>query len=250
MTSEVSHRHQKRSKHITSAPFSFSFVQDSNFTTTILPTEIITEILLRISVKPHFKFRKLKKRPSSRTSSFYIYGFGYDELHDDYKKLHWAITNKYSSYHNDCGIFLVDLANGRRKEMENPCYGQGNFDLTPYLGVLGNDLSMICHPLMTHADVWVMKEYGVKESWTKMFNIKCVGYCFFGPHFCMSSEGEISFKNGSSIIICNPKDDSMRFQEVTNCSQLIDAKFYIKRLVWPFVVEHTRNATTSKATHN
>ena len=122
--------------------------------------------------------------------------------------------------------------------------------LRTYLGVLGNDLSMIYHPLTTHADVWVMKEYGVKESWTKMFNFKCVGYSFFGPHFCMSSEGEILFKNGSNIIICNPKDDSMRFQEVTNCGQLVDAKLYIESLVWPFVVEHTRNATTSKATHN
>ncbi|XP_049406056.1 F-box/kelch-repeat protein At3g23880-like [Solanum stenotomum] len=243
--------------------------------------------------------RKLKKMPSSRTGSFYMYGFGYDELHDDYKvvditlnvgddnsyynvgkmyslnnnswkhlddlqiamsfnnsgmlvnvKLHWAITNKYSGYYNDCVIFVVDLANGRWEEMENPCYGEGNFDFMPYLGVLGNDLSMICHPLMTHVDVWVMKEYGDKESWTKMFNIRCVGYSFFGPHFCISSEGEILFKNGSNIIICNPKDDSMQFQEVTNCGQLVDAKLYIESLVWPFVVEHTRNATTSEATHN
>ncbi|KAG5586278.1 hypothetical protein H5410_046712 [Solanum commersonii] len=77
--------------------------------------------------------------PSSRTGSFYMYVFGYDELHDDYK--------------NDCVIFVVDLANGRWEEMENPCYGEGNFDLMSYLGVLGNDLSTIFHPLMTHADV-------------------------------------------------------------------------------------------------
>ncbi|KAH0709555.1 hypothetical protein KY284_010982 [Solanum tuberosum] len=241
--------------------------------------------------------RKLKKLPSSRTGSFYMYGFGYDELHDDYKvvditlnvgddnscynvgkiyslnnkswkhlddlhigmpfnnsgmlvngKLHWAITNKFSGYYNDCVILVVDLADGRWEEMENPCYGEGNFDFTPYLGVLGNDLCMICHPLMIRADVWVMKKYGVKVSWTKMFNIKYVGYNLFGPHFSLSSEGEILFKIGSIFVIYNPNDDSMRFPKVSNCGHLVDAKLYIESLIWPFVAEHTRNATTPKAT--
>ena len=107
--------------------------------------------------------------------------------------------------------------------MENPSYGEGNFHFTSYLGVLGNDLSMICRPPITHADVWVMKEYGVKEFRTKMFHNRCVGCSLFGPHFCMSSEGDILYKNGSNIFICNTKDDSMIFQEVTNCGRLVDA---------------------------
>lgn len=62
---------------------------------------------------------------------------------------------------------MVDFANERWEEMENPSYGEGNFNFTSYLGVLRNDLSMICRTLMTHEDVWVMKEYGVKVFWTK-----------------------------------------------------------------------------------
>ena len=85
---------------------------------------------------------------------------------------------------------MVDFANERWEEMENPSYGEGNFNFTSYLGVLRNDLSMICRTLMTHEDVWVMKEYGVKVFWTNMFHIRCVGY---RPYFCPSSEGEILF---------------------------------------------------------
>lgn len=135
--------------------------------------------------------------------------------------------------------------------MEKPCYGEGNFKFKPCLGVLGNDLSMFCHHLRSHADVWVMKEYGVKESWTKMFIIKYpydpVGYSLFGPPFCMSSEGEILFKNGSVFMIYNLKDDSMRSSKVTNCGHLVEANLYIESLVWPVIAKVTRSATTSKA---
>ncbi|XP_049387368.1 F-box/kelch-repeat protein At3g23880-like [Solanum stenotomum] len=160
--------------------------------------------------------RKLKKLPSSGTDSFYMYGFGYDELHDDHKvmvttrivdddnsgynvgkiyslnsnswkhlddirsaiqiyksgmlvnwKLHWAITNKLSINYYDWVILVVDLVDGRWKEIENPRYGEGPFYSIPYLGVLENELSMICQYTMNQVDVWVMNEYGVKESWTK-----------------------------------------------------------------------------------
>ena len=79
----------------------------------------------------------------------------------------WAITNKYFGHYNDCVIFVVDFANGRCEEMENPSYAEGNFHFKMYHGVLGYGLSMISLPLITHADMWVMKEYGVKQPWIK-----------------------------------------------------------------------------------
>ncbi|KAM3249614.1 F-box/kelch-repeat protein like [Capsicum annuum] len=236
--------------------------------------------------------RKLKKLPSARTGYLYMYGFGYDELNEDYKvvsltqkvydddsrynvgkiyslnnnswkrlddfqigelsnqtgkfvngKLHWANTTKRFSCYSDWDIIFVDLADGRWGEMEKPCYAEGNLEFKPCLGVLGNDLSMFCHHLRSHADVWVMKEYGVKESWTKMFIIKYpydpMGYSLFGPPFSMSSEGEILFRNDSVFMIYNPNDDSIRFPEVSNCGPLVEATLYIESLVWPFVANGT-----------
>lgn len=36
---------------------------------------------------------------------------------------------------------------------------------------LGGCLSLICNYYLTHIDIWVMKEYGVKESWTKLISM-------------------------------------------------------------------------------
>ena len=139
----------------------------------------------------------------------------------------WANTNKYFGHYTDCGIFVVDLANGRWEEMEKPIYGEGNFHFTMYLGVLRYGLSMISLPLMTHADMWVMKEYGVKESW-KMFIIKYshdfMGYDFLYLPFCMSIEGEILFKIGSVLLTYSQINDSMRFPKFQNYGHLGETK--------------------------
>ncbi|KAM3356972.1 F-box/kelch-repeat protein like [Capsicum galapagoense] len=245
--------------------------------------------------------RKFKKLPSPRIGFLYMYGFGYDELNDDYYKvvcltqkvydddshynvgkiyslknnswkrlddfrigrlsnqtgmfvngkLYWANTAKHFGCYSDWDIIFVDLADGRWGEMEKPCYAEGELSFKPCLGVLGNDLSMLCHHLGSHADVWVMKEYGVKESWTKMFIIKYpydnMGYSVFGSPFCMSSEGEILFRNDSVFMIYNPNDDdSIRFPKVSNFGPLVEAMLFVQSLSWPFVANGTSNATTSK----
>ncbi|XP_059309997.1 F-box/kelch-repeat protein At3g23880-like [Lycium ferocissimum] len=165
-----------------------------------------------------------------------IYGFGYDEFRNDYKvvgifcnyysdqvevkiyslksdswtrvddcqdglqfyglgkfvtgKLHWPTDRMYE----DWNIISFDLANQKWGNVEQPCYGQG--DIALWLGVLGNDLSVFSDYYRIRVDVWVMKEYGVKESWTKMFTVNYPvdpvldGHMFSLPSF-MSNEGEI-----------------------------------------------------------
>ncbi|MCD7451387.1 hypothetical protein HAX54_011695 [Datura stramonium] len=234
--------------------------------------------------------RKFKKLPDSRATmkadSFFMYGFGYDEIHDDYRvvvgfrslgffkveiyslnsdswrsiddfpsgvlsmksgmlvngKLHWANTafQDLPSY-NARGIISIDLANGKWGKVEQPCYGEGDFDST--LGVLGSDLSLFCNYQRIHADVWVWKEYGVKESWTKMFTINLpydpVGYqCC--PFFCMSNKGGILFQFGSTFMIYNPKDHSIRYSEITCYNAFYEADIFIESLVWPLFAKEPR----------
>ncbi|XP_059304733.1 F-box/kelch-repeat protein At3g23880-like [Lycium ferocissimum] len=240
--------------------------------------------------------RKIKKLPDFIPKLNFGYsimhGFGYDEVHDDYKvvavsgassydishqvevevkiysvnsdswrsihdfntgwkfirwgmfvngKLHWAGTTseKFDSY-NGWDIQSIDLADGKLGKVDKPCYGEGDFDLEMCLGVLGSDLSVFCSYQRTQTDVWVMKEYGIKESWTKMCIIKypndIVGSLLYAP-FCMSSEGEILLEVGSTFIIYNPKDDSIRYPKVTNCDSFYWKNTYIESLVWPIFTE-------------
>ncbi|XP_016454950.1 F-box/kelch-repeat protein At3g23880-like [Nicotiana tabacum] len=229
--------------------------------------------------------RKFKKLPDPRGGYYIMYGFGYDELHDDYKvvvisdrlsyngldhvgvriyslksnswrnirerwsgklpsmwgaflngKLHWTALTR-------SGIFYIDLADEKWGKMKQPCFGKGDFDIWLCMGVLGSDLSLFCNIPKTRAEMWVMKEYGVEESWTKMFTVNWpddpVEYAFCPP-FCMSNKGEISFWFGSTFMIYNPKDSSIRYREVTNRGVIYEADIYIESLVWPVFTKQTR----------
>ncbi|KAG5587531.1 hypothetical protein H5410_047965, partial [Solanum commersonii] len=59
MGSKPSHRHKKQRKHLSGNPFSSYSVQDSNFRSVVLRSEIISKILLRLLVKPLLQFKEI-----------------------------------------------------------------------------------------------------------------------------------------------------------------------------------------------
>ncbi|KAK4732769.1 hypothetical protein R3W88_025757 [Solanum pinnatisectum] len=243
MESEASHLHQKRRKHTARTPLLSSSVHDSNFESGVLPGELITEILLRlqfvgsvnglicvaIEEKDVFlwnpSIRNLKKLPSSGTDSFYTYGFGYDELHDDYTVVViMRIVGDDNSGYNVGKIYSLNSISWKcLDDIQSAIQiyksgglvnGKLHWAITNKVSINYNDWVILV------VDVWVMKEYGVKKSWTKMFNISDGVYYLFGPSFCMSSEGEFLFKNTSFFMIYNPHDDSKRFPRMSNYDHL------------------------------
>ncbi|XP_059318650.1 F-box protein CPR1-like [Lycium ferocissimum] len=89
--------------------------------------------------------------------------------------------------------------------------GKGDFCLK--LGVLESDLCMFLDYEKTCADVWIMKDYGVKESWTKIYTINFsndISNLWF-PLFFKSHKGEVLLAFRSIFMIYNPKDDSIRY---------------------------------------
>ncbi|TMW81019.1 hypothetical protein EJD97_012707 [Solanum chilense] len=161
-------------------------------------------------------------------------------------KLHWAKSlsedqDQYQHSYNDWDIICIDVTDGEWGKVEKPYYGEGDFDLTPSVGVLGSDLSILCNYHSLQTDVWMMKEYGVKESWTKMYTMNRPnghpeGYRF-SPLFCgMSNKGEIFFEDDqSTFIIYDPKNESFIGQKVIiDGYRFWEASIYIdESLVWP-----------------
>ncbi|XP_060174030.1 F-box/kelch-repeat protein At3g23880-like [Lycium barbarum] len=200
--------------------------------------------------------RKYKKLPDLGTSlskaTCVLFGFGYDEFHDDYKvvgfyysfgnlssvegkiyslkedswrsthyplpdelrfygkgmfvngKLHWTYRGRKIIH-----IISIDLADEKWEKVEPPCWGEEDV-LILDLVVLGNNLSVIRHGYPRNVnpdtDVWVMKEYGVKESWTKMFTLK---YPVSSPPFLISNKDEILLMFGKKFLLYNLKDESV-----------------------------------------
>ncbi|KAJ6991923.1 F-box protein CPR30-like [Populus alba x Populus x berolinensis] len=97
----------------------------------------------------------------------------YDMLSTDDKmgvyvhgSLHWIAKG---SIWRDI-IVGFDLGLDEFREVPQPDYG-GNIVIDIDLGVLGSYLCVFAKFRDRSADVWIMKEYGVEESWSKVFSI-------------------------------------------------------------------------------
>ncbi|KAL3507417.1 hypothetical protein ACH5RR_032799 [Cinchona calisaya] len=176
-----------------------------------------------------------------------LYGFVYDTLKDDYivigilktkVKLYkrkidsWRSIKDnyhYSSYHQSSylangnvhwiatlydvwhwKIVCLDLANETFGEVEWPTKS-GSRDWT--LGVVGGCLSLFNYTIKTSVDIWIMMEYGVRESWTKVgsvpFSNPRTNFFFSAPVF-LSEDGEIMLKFKSRFVLYNPQNNSIR----------------------------------------
>ncbi|OIT40350.1 f-boxkelch-repeat protein, partial [Nicotiana attenuata] len=246
------------------------------------------------TIRKSKKLRKLdvQMRPGT---SYYRHGFGYDELHDDYKvviicgtsddgssfgtvvniyslrtdswtrvynfpgyymrdylgkcvngKIYWASTADVDAL-NVCNLITLDLTYETWGKLELPNYGEANSRLM--LGGVGSDLALVCIcPEGTTSDVWMMKDYGVNASWTKMFTIKYPQYIgeymftssifSFSTHFCQPNNGEILLLLPPTIMIYNPKDGSTRKLEVAGLRGCQHAEICVETLVDPNELSH------------
>lgn len=85
--------------------------------------------------------------------------------------LHWLVCQEPNSY---CFIVGFDLVTEEHREVLLPFYQDGRFYIK--LVELGGCLSLVKnyrpeHKNSERAEIWVMKEYGVQESWTKLFSV-------------------------------------------------------------------------------
>lgn len=104
------------------------------------------------------------------------------------------------------------------------------------LGVLGGWLCVVDH-LKSRSDIWVMKEYGVKESWTKLFVVPNVPGEFFFHSFellCYTKDGElVMVLNSNLLVFYNPELNSYKRIGIPQTCRSFHAAFYVESLVSP-----------------
>ncbi|KAL2932211.1 Hydroquinone glucosyltransferase [Bienertia sinuspersici] len=92
--------------------------------------------------------------------------------------LHWLAIRKPQS-DGTKEIVAFDLRTEEYKVVPQPKYSRGAKEFFVIEGVLDGCLMMQALYPKIRTDVWIMKEYGVKESWTKLFTIpqyECIGF--------------------------------------------------------------------------
>lgn len=90
--------------------------------------------------------------------------------------LHWFVAGKYPSHIPEL-VVGIDLVTGEYREIPLPEYDKADNSVFMFLDVLGGSLCLTCNYVKKtvssyRVDIWVMKEYGVRDSWTKMFTVK------------------------------------------------------------------------------
>lgn len=153
-------------------------------------------------------------------------------------KLHWLV---------DCDgcldVVTLDLASERYGKLGTPhnavngsCTNLEYDDPCLTLGLFSGNLCLLFDDHETKMDLWVMKEYGNKDSWARAFTLPHLGTPGFYPHMLrlwLLNNGEILFSYGSVIIIYNPKDNTYRYPPIDDATEIYQADIYVESLVLP-----------------
>ncbi|KAL4342848.1 hypothetical protein HN51_061157 [Arachis hypogaea] len=155
--------------------------------------------------------------------------------------LNWLDKNRF--------IVSLDLALESYRRISLPDFGGNNtdeFELT--LEVFKNSLCVLsCCSHFT--DVWIMKDYGIAESWTKLL---CVPDLIYYPEFlgfdfnvpratraiCISDEDdeillELWLDMEQKFVVYNFSDDSFRPAGIEKFDSRVSSEVYVESLISP-----------------
>ncbi|KAG5560584.1 hypothetical protein RHGRI_003790 [Rhododendron griersonianum] len=135
----------------------------------------------------------------------------------------------------NCGRIIVslDLVKETCGEVLEPHYQRGSLDKI-WLDVLNGCLCT----LATYddcTDVWVMKEYGIRESWAKLVTITYAAHPFDGQcsqPLCILANGEILLHIQSQLVLYNCKDGTFSYPMIHIFSSF-SVHTYVESLVSP-----------------
>ncbi|KAG9141527.1 hypothetical protein Leryth_019077 [Lithospermum erythrorhizon] len=128
--------------------------------------------------------------------------------------LHWQMHDFYQRDHPECSrdIAAFDLETEECKGMKPPKVECDNWKLCQLKGYL----SALCNYGDTRSDLWVMKQYGSEDSWTKVASLPYLShikdlYDSYPSTIWVGRSGDILLKtNLNMLFLYNAKDNSLR----------------------------------------
>ncbi|KAL1558848.1 hypothetical protein AAHA92_09263 [Salvia divinorum] len=146
------------------------------------------------------------------------------------RAIHWLVF--CAGRPSDWGIVSHDLALETFVESTLPF--NDDDALRFEMNVLGGCLS-VCYQYKMWLDVWLMKEYGVVESWTKLMRIPFfmgIGgrYSFVSKPLLLMEDGQMLIRYGSELALYDPRNPyvQQKFSEYE-----VEAAVYFESLVSP-----------------
>lgn len=146
-------------------------------------------------------------------------------------KLHFSSTPGMN-FENRWDIVSLDLESEGYGIVDQPNYGEGCSSSS--LGLLGGSLSVLCDYPWKRADLWVLKEYGVKESWTRVVSIPYFhdpGEALYTNPLLIMPNGDILLMFGMRLVVYSTKDNCLRRPRISNCRSFLNIDIYFESLV-------------------
>jgi len=143
----------------------------------------------------------------------------------------------FSSSDTFCDIVSLDLEKESYQQLLLPDFEKNYWTLGVY-----NDCLCIFANSVMFLDVWVMKEYGIKESWTKLYTIPAMGNHDFDTNtkvVYISEDDQflIDFYERTSskmeLGVYDPKNGTLKFPMIQNINGWMDPEIYAESLISP-----------------
>jgi len=122
--------------------------------------------------------------------------------------IHWELRDE-----DDCvnSIGSFNFENEQFSELSlPPRYDEGDVTLTAFEGCLG--VSFFHTYSDPQYEIWIMKEYGNKESWTKQFTVKNLGFAKLYDPLIFLNNGLILMMQYREFVVCY--DTRRKFMEI------------------------------------
>ncbi|TMW89694.1 hypothetical protein EJD97_016793 [Solanum chilense] len=147
--------------------------------------------------------------------------------------LHW-VSSGYDDPKLVDQIVGFDLENEVFGVIPYPDFDSGRLNYT--LGVLQSCLSATRHKCQDYVEIWVMKDDGVKESWTKCMKIICdeIGLIIGAvqPLF-FQRNGELMLQHGGTLLCYSPLTKTLREPRISGMPRSFEAVVHVGSLVSP-----------------
>ena len=119
--------------------------------------------------------------------------------------LNWLLSN-------DSSIVSFDLEKESYGELSLPDYG-ALVALTKSLWLLRDCLSILYSHIGAYSEIWLMKEYGNKDSWTKLFRVPYigdVGSCIYTRALYIYEDDQVLLEFRSKLVVYHPRDGTLK----------------------------------------
>ncbi|XAR62779.1 hypothetical protein NMG60_11017652 [Bertholletia excelsa] len=147
--------------------------------------------------------------------------------------LHWR-ASRDMGLHNQDLIISLDLAKEKFSVIRPPDVGNRNISFHT-LGVSQGCLSLCSYGYELNVCVWIMKDYGVRGSWTRLITLRSreFDYCDYMVPVCFTKNGDIIVDlDGRKLARYSVEEKSCRY--LTNhIDDLSERMVYVESLVSP-----------------